>query len=353
MRNSNPYPISKKVDTDHGSTTPYSTPSEDHLMHNVHPPSVDIKKLHKSMESIRLTSSLSTREELQQHPLPPPVGKSAPALTDEETDILVKSNYDGKTLINSSRKIERKYFDPSYNNQNFALFSFLPSPGATPDQNGIYGMCKIRGTFSTIDDADERAEWLIRNVDSYHSIYTAYVGRPFPVIAGGQGEKMGTDVKTIDVAKETQETIDKSARDEEKKAIAEIKEREEKLKEDVSPDTEEDPFEHYTMLCVKRSHLMYTYEQGVAQLLHIRKVLDAADREILKMDKENEDYKKEYMARYNEARQGVDLPTVQEVMESDNPDVQRDAAYVKYMDTDVQLSQFYNLMDKNLQTLFE
>ena len=78
-------------------------------------------------------------------------------------------------------RIDRSYADPAILNQQIALISFIPAKGATPNENGIFGFAKIRGNFATPIEASERAEFLIRNVDSYHQIYHAYVGRPFPI----------------------------------------------------------------------------------------------------------------------------------------------------------------------------
>ena len=110
------------------------------------------------------------------------------------------------------------YADPQIPSQIYSLHSFVPSKGSTPDKNGVYGMVKFRGSFSSIQEANERSEYLIRNVDSYNSILTGYVGRPFPLT--NNNKKYCTETNEVDVNKTTDEIVSKdikSKRDEEKR----------------------------------------------------------------------------------------------------------------------------------------
>ena len=94
-------------------------------------------------------------------------------LTEEEVKS-AKSELIVNDFVYKFPRFERFYSDPQLQNQNYGLISFVPSKGATPDTDGDFGMLKIRGTFSTEDEAMLRAEYLIRNGDSYHSIYSCY-----------------------------------------------------------------------------------------------------------------------------------------------------------------------------------
>ena len=76
-------------------------------------------------------------------------------------------------------------------------------------------------------EADQRAEFLIRNVDSYHQIYHTYVGRPFPMTASS---KYSAETNEIDIRKEMTESISndvKQKKQDELKTVQEIKKREE------------------------------------------------------------------------------------------------------------------------------
>ena len=101
-------------------------------------------------------------------------------------------------------QVERYYADPAILNQKIVLVSFIPSKGATPDKDNIYGMMKVRGVYPTEEEANERAEFLIHNIDSYHDIYHAYVGRPFPITTT---EDYSQELKSIDIRKKTTELI--------------------------------------------------------------------------------------------------------------------------------------------------
>ena len=102
-----------------------------------------------------------------------------PPLTDEETKEAAKELIDDDFTRNYN-KYDRLYSDPSIGGQDVCLVSFIPSKDSKPDVHGIYGMVKVRGSYGNDNDARERAEFLLKNVDSRHKIYQTYVGRPFP-----------------------------------------------------------------------------------------------------------------------------------------------------------------------------
>lgn len=145
-------------------------------------------------------------------------------------------------------QVDRQYADPPLKEQKIVLFSFVPSKRAKPDEDGWYGMAKVRGVFSNEEMANEYAEKLIRDHDSYHEIFHAYVGRPFPVTNQSGYEE---EVKTIDVKNKTvrliSEDILNKKRDEEKE-IREMQEREQNLLEESKRAKEnlpEDPYDVY------------------------------------------------------------------------------------------------------------
>ncbi len=112
--------------------------------------------------------------------------------TEEEVDILKdKLNKDVRDL-----QVEKYYADPNQFGQNIAIVSFIPSSGAKPDKDNIYGMMKVRGVYATEEEANERAEFIIRNVDSYHEIFHCKVGRPFPIT---DSNEFANTVKSIDI----------------------------------------------------------------------------------------------------------------------------------------------------------
>lgn len=202
-------------------------------------------------------------------------------------------------------RVEKYYSDPQIPGQTICLHSFVPSKGATPDKDGIYGMVKCRGTFTTEREADERAEFLVRNVDSYHSIYHSYVGRPFPL---SRDPRFVAEVSEIDLKKKVSEAVDRDVQDkraEERKAMREIQEREKLLRADVSKEI--DPYDRYTELQVKRAQMSWTYIETVKKLEEYKTIIMKARDDIAEMDAENIDYRDKYVDKYMKAREETGL----------------------------------------------
>ena len=243
-------------------------------------------------------------------------------LTEQEVKEAVKELHI-TTYTDKFPKFEKFYADPPMANQTYALVSFMPSQGATPDKDGVYGMLKVRGTYASEEEAMLRAEWLIRTTDSYHSIFNTYVGRPFPL---SNGKKFVTDTTEVDIKKKVVEetSVDvRKKRDEERQAMTEIQEREKELMADVEK-TEDDPYDVYTELMVKKAQLSWTYHQTLGKMEEMKKNIIKAREEIVKLNSQNDDYHRQYMDRYMEARKKAGLPNT-------------DESFIKYMAEDLDL----------------
>jgi hypothetical protein len=246
----------------------------------------------------------------------------AVSLTEDEVKS-AKSELIVNDFVYKFPRFERFYADPQLQNQNYGLVSFVPSKGATPDSDGVYGMLKIRGTFSTEDEAMLRAEYLIRNGDSYHNIYNTYVGRPFPL---GSTKKYISDTTDVDIKKkivDSTSTEIRKKRDEERRTMKEIEEREKELLADVEK-KEVDPYDQYTELMVKKAQLSWTYHETLKKMEDMKKNIIKAREEIVKMREDNSDYHEQYMGRYMDARKKAGLP------DDDN-------SFIKYMAEDLDL----------------
>lgn len=247
-------------------------------------------------------------------------------LTDEQVNTALNVLYD-TGITDKFPKVDRMYADPIYNNQQYCIHSFVPAKGATPDDHGVFGFMKCRGSFHSIEEANERAEFLIRNVDSYHPIQTGYSGRPFPVCV--DTKKFVQETHEVDIRKKAVDTISediKQKRIQEKKEMEEIKEREKKLLETTGDDYEPEPMEKYTTLHVKKANLVYTYIKTKEKLEEMKSHIQKAYKEIREMDEESSEYKKQYYDKYKSARKQAGLPE-EEV--GDN--------FMKYMCEDVEL----------------
>ena len=229
-------------------------------------------------------------------------------MSEEEAKAAKDELYDF-TFVEKFPKVDRLYADPIYNNQMYSLHSFVPAKGAKPDDHGVYGFMKFRGAFQTLEEANDRAEFIIRNVDSYHPIQTGYMGRPFPVCV--DTKKYVKETKQIDIRKKAIETISediKQKRMDEKKEIEDIKEREKKLLETTGEDYEPEPIEKYTTLHVKKANLVYTYLKTQEKLTELREHIRKAYAEIRAMDAETDEYRQQYYNKYKEARKHAGLP---------------------------------------------
>lgn len=274
--------------------------------------------------------SLQTPSQIKNNPFKGNV--SAPSLSEEQVAAGMSQLYDNVS-IQTFPRVERRYADPALPNQNYALVSFVPSKDATPDDEGCYGCMKIRGVFATIEEADERAEYIVKNVDSYQSIFTTFVGRPFPLIAN-DGEKYGAKLRKIDVDKKTDQVITqdvKQKRENEYKEMAEIKKREENLKKDVKRTIEEIPTDEiYTTLRVKRSQLIHTYVENVKKMTELKTLIRETDNEIKRLDETDVSYKANYLQQYMDARKESGF----------NDDmVQNSDTFMKYLGDDIDLDE--------------
>lgn len=277
--------------------------------------------------------SLQTPIQTKENPFKANVG--APALTEEQASRAVAELYDNVSLSIFPR-VERKYADPVITNQVYALVSFVPSKEAQPDADGCFGMMKIRGVFATIEEADERAEYIIRNVDSYQSILTTFVGRPFPLIPH-DAEKYGAKLNKIDINKKTEQVISKdvkSKRHQDNKEMTEIREREDKLKQDVKVEMGDLPDEEiYTTLRVKRSQLIYTFVENTKKMKELRELIYKTDTEIKDMDKKDSTLIEQYHQRYMDARRESGF-TDEMIHDTDT--------FMKYLGDDVNLDDILN-----------
>jgi hypothetical protein len=250
-----------------------------------------------------------------------------PPLDNNQLGEAVNSLVECSSVNEKFPRVERQYADPPIHLQNIGLLSFVPSKGATPDKDGIYGFMKMRGNYATTSEAMERSEFLLRNVDSYHHIYQAHVGRPFPITLD---PKYASKTEEIDIRKKAVEAISEDVRmkrEQEKKDMNDIKEREKRLMEESKPDYVPDPYERYTVLRVKKAQLVWGYSQTMKQLEDMKKVIIKTREEINGMDETNPDFSKEYLDRYMKARRDAGIADEHNTEEN----------FVKYMVEDLDL----------------
>lgn len=231
-------------------------------------------------------------------------------LTEEQIDILNdKLNIDIREY-----QIDRYYADPPQHNQQIALVSFVPSSGAKPDKDNIYGMMKVRGVYATEDEANERADFIIRNVDSYHEIFHCNVGRPFPITTN---EDYASSVKSIDIRQKTTELISEdilNKKRQEKEEMIDMQEREKQLLDESKKAQEGgkmDTYDEYITMNVKRAQLLWTYKETMEKLNSMKNSYVSSVERIKELDVEFPEYKEDYKEKYMKARRDSGIPDEQ------------------------------------------
>jgi hypothetical protein len=250
----------------------------------------------------------------------------APPLAEEQVnEAMVALN--NTSLVDKFPRVERQFADPPIPLQTYGLMSFVPSKGASPDKDGVYGFMKLRGNYATQQESNDRAEYLIRNVDSYHQIFHAYVGRPFPITLD---PKYCAKTEEINIRQKATETISedvKAKRDKEKEDIAAIKQREKALMEQTKENFQVDPYEEYTVLRVKKAQLVWTYDKTLKQLEEMKRNIISTRDKIAEHEQTNPNFGKEYFDRYMQARRDAGIPDDQNTEEN----------FMKYMIEDIDL----------------
>lgn len=230
--------------------------------------------------------------------------KSKP-LTDEELEYAFTDLYIDKYV-----KADRKFNDPDINGQTYSLFSFTPSQTAQPDENGLYGFIKVRGTFNRIEEAEEKSKELIQYF-SANKIFVCKTGTPVPL----QNEvKNLENVVEVDDPNRDEDSLrfQELAKEQglkEKQAMEEIKHREEQLKRDVEQDpNDKEPLQIYLELVHKRATCAYLYMQHKQKLEETKNIIISTREKIAKMDEEHPNLKDEYMNHYRESckKNGID-----------------------------------------------
>jgi Family of unknown function (DUF5832) len=216
-------------------------------------------------------------------------------LTEEEVghamDALVVNDF-----VKKFPQVDKFYADPQIPSQVYSLHSFVPTKGATPDEKGVYGFVKFRGAFATQQEADERAEFLIRNVDSFHQIYTSYCGRPFPLSHSVAFVKETSEIDIQDTLVKTYSEDVKAKVVKDKKARDEIMEREKKLIEGCAYG--QSSIDRYTELQVKRANIILALVEAQKIIDERKENLNKCRREIKDTDEHDPTHREKYMEQY-------------------------------------------------------
>jgi chorismate mutase len=252
-----------------------------------------------------------------------------PHLTKEQTalakDELVKS-------VDVFPRINRRFVDPQVPGEpKFALFSYIDTPdedmnkflkeiksSLSDDQlekleklqnrtHIVKGVAKIRGAYHTQQDATQRAEEIVREIDSTNSIFTCIIGAPFPLIPVGMAE----ETIEVNLQDKTEQAIGQNVRNKrlkDKKEMDEINRREEELRSNAAKDPNAEDVENYIAHRVKLAHLRYAIEQHVVKRAECVENEKACVKWLIEMKNKNPEFEEKYMEKYMDARKKAHIP---------------------------------------------
>lgn len=244
--------------------------------------------------SENINTNATVPECIKSHPVDP----TRDPLTKEEflvaRETLVNKNFI-KLEFPRTRKVRT---DPEILGQKFALISFIPSAGATPDDDGCFGVAKVRGCFNTVDEADDRSDDIIRNFDSYAEIDVVYVGKEFPVMKNNEvyvKETREVDVRNM-IDKNTRKYLEEK-RKREKETIDDIKRRQKEL-EETPEEEDKDSIDYYIKIRVKRANAMMRKNEANALIKQCAQIVEKTGVELSDLEEKHPEYTESYIDRY-------------------------------------------------------
>ena len=204
--------------------------------------------------------------------------------------------------------------DPLLRKQEFGLISFAPARGATPNQNGLYGVAKLRGNFGSEEAASHEAERIIREVDSANSVFVVRVGQTFPIATDVHrfvGETVNVDLS--DAVTEEDVQRQERTRKKEERDKKQMLEREKQLlsqdKQILEGTYEEEPLDIYTRAQIKRAQLEHVLETTEAKVQEVKGILARAKEDVRVLDERHPELREQYVEHYYKARKEAGLPT--------------------------------------------
>lgn len=208
-----------------------------------------------------------------------------------------------KDFISSFPRDRRLKSDPPIHGQKYGLVSFIPSLGAKADKDGCFGVIRYRGSFNSVEEAQDQGLLILKKYDSFAEMDIVPIGDDLPLMIDNTSYTDKTyevDVRaTID--RVTKEQKQKKMEDE-KKAKLEILEKERKLKDATNSiekeQHEEDTLDYYTMLQVKKAQAQHSLEAAKKRIEEMTAVLNKTDEELTTLNDKHPTYKEQYLRQY-------------------------------------------------------
>ena len=209
----------------------------------------------------------------------------------------------------------------------------------------------MRGNFNSENEANEKAEQILREVDSAHLIYHALVGRPFPLTVD---PSYAADTAEVDIRRDTQDSVSqtiKNTKKQDKKAMEEIEQREKELMADVkkvkNPDEVEE--DDYITNRVKKAQLSWTYVEYVKKLKDVREKILQLREWIDTSDRDYPEYKQQYFDKYKSARESAGLTIDEKDIQDGFMKYLVEDVYLPGVDDDIDIEKTYTVSKEDLE----
>lgn len=223
-----------------------------------------------------------------------------PPLTEVETDNAIKD-----LVVKNYPTVLRNDQDKQIPGQQFPLLSFFYFDEPKTGSNGekVFGMFKIRGSYSTEVEADAGARKIIKEVDSKNKIYFGRQGSWMPLAKTGyveSAEVVDGDGKTYIEGVGFGDEQAKKIEFEQQQFIREIKEKERKLREEDLLDVE-----GLHGFCTKMNIFFLLHEEIVLREKTIQKMKAKEEKNLRLLSKileEKPEFKEHWLEYYNKVR---------------------------------------------------
>jgi hypothetical protein len=201
--------------------------------------------------------------------------------------------------------------DPPIPGQEFGIVSFAPSPWATPDRNGCFGVVKIRGNFSSLREAERYATMLMKKHDSYLEYDIVGVGKEFPIMVDTTVYTQETrEVNIKAMVDDISLSVLRQKKAENKRELEEVEQRHRSLVSKTSKDEAveqgiEKDLEYYTQLRTKKAHCMWVIDESKKKIQEAEEALAKDIKELDELDAEFPEYKTQYIQQYENGLRAV------------------------------------------------
>lgn len=201
--------------------------------------------------------------------------------------------------------VVRSMRDPPIFNQAYAnvSFMFFDKPETLKSGKPVYGFGIVRGAWESEKTATDKAETIIKEVDSRNQVRIAPMGQWFPLTPDNAVCQDLLDVRTRE--NETEQLRDRAAKDAEAKQREiqrELRERERELEAERDADTDKDHIRYYARRRVTEMRLREAIEHMQQRLSGMKRNLLKCRVELKQIDAKFPQHEHEWLDCYNAER---------------------------------------------------